>query len=317
MPSFEDWLRASWKDFRRRWTTLMAVLSATGAATLLGVLLPLVPAMLATLAGVGPAWAVWGLAGSASLLAALWLSTWAQVAAVRAAQTDESVGECLTRSWRQTPDFAWLVTLTFLVLGGAFSLLVLPGVAFFVLFFFAPFYEISGEAVGTRALGLSWARVRPRFLETAAKLLAIGLIASAPGWIPYVGWLIAPFWAPIGIVAVARLASDLRAAAPEAAPPPWLPRAVKVLTLVFAGGLGALCVLSLALARSALPVAVSMLGRMAAGGLDEQTGQALIAVLEQKATPAQLDKAYAFVMAQSSSTWNVALSSATFGPLSP
>ncbi len=45
MPSFAQWLKASWDDFRRRWAVLIAV---AGAASFFGA---------------GPAWAVWGLAG--------------------------------------------------------------------------------------------------------------------------------------------------------------------------------------------------------------------------------------------------------------
>src|ERR1035437_4244919 len=59
MPSFADWLRASWGDFRRRWSVLLAVAGTGGAATLAAGFLPFIPAALATLLGVGPAWAVW------------------------------------------------------------------------------------------------------------------------------------------------------------------------------------------------------------------------------------------------------------------
>ena len=71
------------------------------------------------------------------------------------------------------------------------------------------------------------------------------------------------------------------------------------------------------IARQGLPALMSVMQRVAAGGLDPESGQAIIAVLQQKATPEQVEKAYSFVMAQSSVSWNAALSSATFGPVTP
>src|ERR1039458_9388266 len=95
MPSFADWLKASWEDFRRRWAVLLAVAGTGGAVTLAAGFLPFLPAALATLFGVGPAWAVWGSAAVVSLSAVLWFSTWAQAAMMRAAMTDETARECL------------------------------------------------------------------------------------------------------------------------------------------------------------------------------------------------------------------------------
>jgi hypothetical protein len=240
MPSFGDWLKASWGDFRRRWAVLLAVAGAGGGATLAAGFLPFVPAALATLFGVGPAWAVWGSASVVSLTAVLWLSTWAQAAMMRAALTDETTRECLTAAWGQTEAFAWVLTLALLAVAGGYVLFIIPGLILSVMLFAAPFCQISGEAKGTRALGLSWARVKPHFGEVALRLFAATALTAAPGWIPYVGWIIMMFWAPFSFIAMARLDKDLRAAEPEAAPPDWMGAAV--------GGLGAVLIIGTAAA---------------------------------------------------------------------
>lgn len=311
MPSVADWLRASWEDFRRRWTRLMTVIGVTAVATAVAAFLPLVPAVLVAAAGVGPAWAVWSVAGLASLLGVLWLSTWGQAAVVRVVRFDETAGQSLSRSWGQTASFGWVITLGVLAVGGGVALFVVPGIALFVLLFFAPFYEISGEAVGMEALGLSWSRTLARPLDAVVRLVVGFVVSWAPSLVPYVGWVVAPFWAPFGLVAASRLADDLRAAAPNAAPPRWMPLAVAGLSLALVAGFGAAAYGSVVLARRELPVFTSMLARAAAGGIDSETEQALVAVLEQKATPEQTSKAYSFIVSQSTSAWRVASSSAT------
>ncbi|MBI3564268.1 MAG: hypothetical protein HY079_03620, partial [Elusimicrobia bacterium] len=236
MPAFSDWVKASWEDYRRRWLVLLGVAGITGAATLAGAFLPLLPALILSLAGVGPAWAVWGLGALGALLAALWLSTWGQAAMTRAALTDESAAACLKEGWALTGAFGWAFTLIVLAVAGGWCLLILPGLLLSVLLFSAPLIVADGEARGVAALALSWARVRPRLATVALRVAAAGLIAAAPGWLPHVGWLIAMFWTPIGLVLLARLARDLRAAEPAPETPRWMGAAVTVLALVFVGG---------------------------------------------------------------------------------
>lgn len=236
MPAFADWLKGAWADFRRRWTVLLAVAGLAGAATLLGAFLPLLAAALLSLAGAGPAWAVWGAGAAAALLAALWLSTWGQAALTRAALTDEPAAACLKEGWALTGAFGWAFTLILLAVAGGWCLLILPGLLLSVLLFPAPLIVADGEARGVAALALSWARVRPRLATVALRLAAAGLIAAAPGWLPYVGWLIAMFWSPIGLVLLARLARDLRAAEPAPEAPRWMGAAVAALALVFVAG---------------------------------------------------------------------------------
>jgi hypothetical protein len=296
MPSFADWLKASWEDFRRRWAVLLAVAGASGAATLAAGLLPFVPAALASLLGVRPAWAVWGAAGGVSLAAVMWLSTWAQAAVTRAALTDETTRECLSLAWGQTSAFAWVLSLALLAVAGGYLLLIVPGVILSVMLFAAPFSSISGEAQGVRALGLSWARVKPRFGAVALRLFAAAAITAAPGWIPFVGWIVMLFWAPFGFIAMARLDKDLRAAAPDAAAPGWMGTALAGFFVVVVVGTAAASFVALRVATAA----VREFDRP--GGLASrvrpETTQALLDALSGRATDDQKKKAYADLLSE-------------------
>jgi hypothetical protein len=317
MPPFEDWLKASWDDFRRRWGRLMTVIGLAGVATLAAVAIPLVPALLLGVFHIGPLWLVVTAGSLASVSAALWVSTWGQAAAVRAAVFDEPAGESLSRGWAQTAAFGWVITLSCLAVGGGLCLFVLPAAFLSLFLFFAPYYEITGESAGVDALGLSWARVVVRPGEACLRLLAAFALAWFPSRIPYVGWLISMFWAPIGLIATARLAADLRAAAPDARAPLWMGKAVAGLSAVLLVGVfGVSSALAYA-ARRALPMASALSGRMLSGGLDPETGKSLIAVLSGDATAEQRRQASSFVVSASSTAWNADLSSATVGGFFP
>ncbi|OGR49303.1 MAG: hypothetical protein A2X37_10240 [Elusimicrobia bacterium GWA2_66_18] len=313
MPTIADWLRASWRDFIRRWTVLMAAAGLTAAATLLAVFLPLLAAGLAALAG-ADSFTAFGLGGCAALVLALWFSTWAQAAVLRACLFEESVVEVLSRSWDMTAGFAWALTLFLVAAGGGFFLLLLPGLFLSVLLFFGPVYQMSGEAEGVRAMELSWARVRPRFAAVGLRLFVGLSVTWLPGAIPYVGWILAPFWAPFGIVATARLARDLREASPDAAPARLAPL-FAVLGLVFT--LGAALSGRSALRAYAAGREAILSGRLNAEGLDEETGQAMIAVLSGRASEAQRRQALAFALSKSRQTFQAPLSSSTLSAPGP
>ncbi len=252
VPSFADWLRESWKDYRRRWAVLLAVAGTSGALTLLAGGLPFLPAAVLSLVGVGPVWAVWGGACLVSILAVLWLSTWSQAAVTRAALTEDSVGACLKDGWALTAAFGWVFSLVLLAVGGGGVLLIVPGLLLSVLFVLAPMIVASGEAEGVRALELSWGRVRPRFGLVATRIVAAGLIAAAPGRLPYVGWLVELFWAPIGLVLIARLEKDLRASDPRPQAPRGLGAAVAALSLALVVGTAAAAFAATRLVRAAI-----------------------------------------------------------------
>lgn len=297
LPSVEEWLSASWADYRRRWLPLMTVLSVGGLVTAFAVLLPLAPAALASFSGLVPPWLAWGAAFLVSLLAGLLLSTWAQAAAVLAATRDEGVSESFAEGWRRTPAFAWVLSLAMLAAGGGLVLLVVPGLILGVLLFFAPYYQMSGESSGLAAVELSFARARPHLAAVSGRLVLIAAIVWIPAWIPWVGWLIGPLWAPIGLVACGRLAEDLKALAP-APERPRLGGAVAALSAVL---ILAACATGWAAARAG----AAMSEAFASGAVtlpDAETAQSMLAVLQGRGTEDDARRSTTFVLTFSSTT---------------
>jgi hypothetical protein len=258
--------------------------------------LPFIPAALATLFGVGPAWAVWGSAVVVSLTAVLWLSTWMQAAMMRAALTDETTRECLSLAWGQTGPFAWVLSLALLAVAGGYILFIVPGLILSVMLFAAPFCQISGEAEGARALGLSWARVKPHFGLVALRLFAATALTTAPGWIPYVGWIIMLFWAPFSFIAMARLDKDLRAAEPEARAPDWMGGAIAGLTAVVLVGTVAASFLTLRLVTAAVRDFHSPGGL--ASRVRPETTQAVLNAFSGQASDDQKKQAFTDLLAE-------------------
>jgi hypothetical protein len=296
LPSVEDWLSASWADYRRRWVPLMTVLAVSLLATAGAALLPFVPAAGAALAGAGSPWTLFGVGWLVAVLAVMVASTWGMAATLRASAFDESVQDCLRTAWRQTPAFAWVTSLAMLAAGGGFFLLIVPGLILGVLLIFAPFYQLAGEESGLAALELSYARARPVLGAAAGRLALIAAVVCLPSWIPWLGWLFAMLWAPFGYVACARLAGDLRALNPTPERP-RLGAAVAALAVVFALSAGAA-------AWAASRAAAAMSEAFASGSLalpDAQTAQSMLAVLQGRGDEDDAKRSTTYVLSLSSS----------------
>ena len=276
----------------------MAVLAVGALATAAGALLPLLPAGIATALGLGSPWLVWGAAVFVALLLGLWLSTWAQAALVRAAAADEGAADALAAGWRQTPAFALVLSLVMLAAGGGFILLIVPGLLLSALLFFAPFYQLSGESGAMAALELSYARVRPVLGPVSLRLALALVIAAVPAWIPWIGWLIGPLWAPFGLVACARLAADLKTLTPSPLREPWLGPAVAALSAVFVLAFGAG---SWATARGVSALRnVYVSGELSQQAPDAETAQSILAALQGKGSDEDTQRALNYVLAVSS-----------------
>lgn len=305
LPSIGDWLSASWADYRRRWVAVMSVLAIGGVATAAAVLLPLIPAGFAAYLGAAPQRLIWGTVFIYGLLVGLYLSTWAQAAAIRAAAFDEGAGASLRMGWRQTPAFAWVLSLAALAVGGGIFLFIVPGLIAGVLLFFAPFYQLSGEDAGMGAVELSFARVKPFFGAVLVRLLLAILIAWIPSWIPYAGWLIGPLWAPFGLVAFARLADDLKTLTP-APERPSLALPVAALSALFVvAGLST----SWMAARGVSALYESYAsGKLTLQPPDAETAQSLLAVLQGQGTEDDARRSTAYVLSLSSAAATAAAS---------
>jgi len=297
LPSVEDWLSASWADYKRRWAPLMGVLLVGSVATMSAVGFPILAAAAFAYSSTVNLWVVLGAGWVVSTLAVLVVSTWAQAATIRAASFDEPAGDSLRLGWRQTPAFAWVISLAMLAAGGGFVLLVVPGLILTVLFFFAVFYQLSGEAEGMGALELSYGRVRPHFGAVTSRLLLILTLGWAPSLIPWIGWLIALAFGPFVFVACARLAADLKAAMP-APDRPSLRAPVAALSAVL---LLATVGVTWAAARTAFALGESY----ASGNLalpDAETARSMRAVLEGTGTEEDAQRSTAYVLSLSSAT---------------
>lgn len=297
LPSVEDWLSASWADYKRRWAPLMGVIAVGFVATMAAMLLPILLAVPFAYSGAVNAWLAMGAGWVLSTLALLAVSTWAQAAAIRAASFEEPAFESLREGWRRTPAFAWVLSLATLAIGGALVLLIVPGLAAAVLLFFAVFYQMSGEDSGMGAVELSFARVRPHFWAVASRLLLLATIAWAPSWIPWIGWLLGLLLAPFMVVAVARLAGDLKTLAP-APERPSLGVPVAALSAI-------LLLATVGVTWAAARTAFALGEAYASGQLplpDAETAQAMRAVLEGTGTEADSRRATDYILALSSAT---------------
>lgn len=309
LPTVEDWLADSWTDFRRRFWPVMSVLAATGVATLLGVLLPPVPAALAQFFAPSAAWLLWSGAFVVSLLAGLVLSTWGQAAAMIASASDDGAATALSAGWKRAPGFAWVLTLASCAVGGGLALLLIPGLILGVLLLPSLFYQLDGEAAGLAALELSWARVKPRFGAVAGRLFALAGLLWAPSMIPYVGWLLSSLFAPYGLVAAARLAADLRKAEPEPARPSLaVPVAALSALLFVAGGAGMYGMFR----AGQLLAARYAAGTLALTPPDPATAASLMAVLQGQGSEDDAKRSISYVVSLSS-----AVAAPAPGPAAP
>ena len=237
MTSIEDWIGRSWERFKRRWWVLLAASGVAGAASLLGALVPALAGYYVGGLGRWPVWAVTGAASVVSLLALLWLSTWAQAAALEAASTEADIRTCLSDAWVKTGHFAWTLSLVLLACGGAFFLLFLPGLWLAPLLFWAPFITMSEGVGGVAALETSWRRVSGRWWAVAGRLALVVVVPFAIGFIPLVGWLLSLAAGPFTFVMLAELADELRRLDPgPEAPAPRLALPVAALSVVFLAG---------------------------------------------------------------------------------
>lgn len=237
MTGIEDWIGRSWERFKRRWWPLLAASGVAGAASLLGALVPALAGYYVAGLGRWSVWAVTGASSMISLLVLLWLSTWAQAAALEAASTESGIESCLKDAWAKTGPFAWTLSLVLLACGGAFFLLFLPGLWLAPLLFWAPFITMSEGTGGVAALETSWRRVRGRWWAVAGRLALVSLVPFAMGFVPLVGWLLSLAAGPFTFVMLAELAEELRRLDPgPEAPAPRLALPVAALSVVFLAG---------------------------------------------------------------------------------
>lgn len=255
VTSVEDWIARSWERFKRRWWVLLSVSGAAGAAALLGALIPALGGLFTAGLGRWPAWLVWSVAGGLSLLVVLWLSTWAQAAALEAACGEKEILPCLADAWTKTGPFAWILSLVLLATGGAYMLLLLPGLWLSPLLFWAPFIQMTEGVSGVEALEASWRRVSGRWWAVSGRLALAGLVPFFVGLVPLVGWLLGLIAGPFSLVMLADLSDELRRLDPgPGAPAPRLALPVAALSALFLLGSYVIIRAAVASAAALLPL---------------------------------------------------------------
>lgn len=205
----------SWRLFRARFGILMLIAALGSLATLFCAVAPLLAAGLLQIWGpTGPL--VWIVAGLAGLSAALWVGSWAQVAACDAALAPDdavpTLGQALRRAWPRVAPFSWVCLLYLLIVGGGLCLFIVPGLYLGAALVFAPFIALEEGLTGVAALERSMEYSRGRFGPMSGRLAVIGLLGGLPSVIPLIGPILGALLSPLPLVALAELYRDARRA---------------------------------------------------------------------------------------------------------
>lgn len=149
-----------------------------------------------------------GVAGGIVALVAVYWGGAALVFAV----TDSSIGvrAALEKGWERLGSFLWLYSIAIFVILGGFVLGILPGVIFYVWFFFAQFILAAEGHVGLAALQQSREYIRGRFLDVFFRLFVMGLVSLAVGWVPIVGSVLSLVVVPFSLIYHYRIYAELR-----------------------------------------------------------------------------------------------------------
>lgn len=210
----------SWRIFRGRFGFLMLVAGLGSVATLACVVVPFLGAGALQLAGQTGA-GTWIAATLVGLTSALWVASWAQVAACDAALAPEgavlSAGEIARRGWSRIAPFSWVCLLYMIVVGGGLFFFVVPGLYLATALVFAPMIVLEEGLTGFAALERSLQYSRGRWGALSGRLAVIGLIGGLPSLVPIVGVILGALLSPLPLVALAVLYRDVRSTEPQEA----------------------------------------------------------------------------------------------------
>ena len=239
----------SWRLFKARFGILMLIAAAGSIATLFCALAPLLAAGLLQIWGpTGPL--VWIVAGLAGLSAALWVGSWAQVAACDTALAEDSAvlpfGQALRRAWSRVAPFSWVCLLYLVIVGGGLFFFVVPGLYLGAVLVFAPFVALEEGLTGLAAFERSMEYSRGRFGPLSGRLAVIGLLGGLPSVIPLIGPILGALLSPLPLVALAVLYRDARRQPAVAGPVARWPLALAAAAWLFPAAVAARVVPELA-----------------------------------------------------------------------
>lgn len=211
----------SWRIFRARFGFLMLVAGAGSAATLACAVLPFLAAGALELTGAASGVWPWIAATVVGLSAALWVASWAQVAACQAALAPEggalSLRELARSGAGKVGAFSWVCLLYLLLVGGGLCFFIVPGLYLAAALVFAPMIVLEEGLTGFAALEQSLRYTRGRWNSLSWRLAIVGLLGGLPSMVPVVGVILGALLSPLPLVALGTLYRDAsRAPAPDA-----------------------------------------------------------------------------------------------------
>ncbi|GFE57307.1 zinc-ribbon domain-containing protein [Geobacter sp. AOG1] len=145
--------------------------------------------------------------GVIGLCAAYW-----GAAALVFAVADETLGirDSLVKGWERLGSFIWLYSLSGFIIVGGFLLFIVPGVIFYIWFFFGQFVLVVEGDRGMAALLKSKEYVRGRWLDVFFRVFVLWLISVAAGMIPIAGSFLSLLFIPFSMIYHYLIYAELR-----------------------------------------------------------------------------------------------------------
>jgi phage FluMu protein Com len=145
--------------------------------------------------------------GIIGLFAAYWGG-----AALVFAVADETLGirDSLVKGWERLGSFIWLYSLAGFIIVGGFLLFIVPGVIFYIWFFFGQFVLVAEGDRGMAALLKSKEYVKGRWLDVFFRIFVLWLISVAAGMIPVAGSFLSLLFIPFSMIYHYLIYAELR-----------------------------------------------------------------------------------------------------------
>ena len=133
-------------------------------------------------------------------------------AALVFAVADETIGvrDSLVKGWERLGSFVWVYSLAGFIIGGGFFLFVVPGVIFYVWFFFCQFVLAAEGDRGMAALLKSKEYVKGRWLDVFFRVFVLWIISVVAGMIPFAGSVLSLLFVPFSMIYHYRIYAELR-----------------------------------------------------------------------------------------------------------
>ena len=201
----------SWSLFASRFLTLIGLYLLMLILTLIpglifgggtALLIPMIP---------GLAWVVLPVGGLITTLVMTYCLFWGYGAFVHAV-IDQGCGfsEALNRGRQQVWSFTWGISLSAILITGAYFLFFIPGVLFSVWFLFIPFIIAVEKERGMNALLKSYQYVQGHWWNTFLKLFILILVCAGVGLVPLIGPILSLLTTPFMLVFIFIMYYDLQ-----------------------------------------------------------------------------------------------------------